>query len=465
MGVLRRLASPGCASRLPSCGIVAQTPVGDRIAARVPHAKCCPLCGDVETHSHAVSPCPHLAVASGLVSRLLPKPEVNGVARSVTDLVLHHVPLSLSSAAGLVFWSAISVNWSICCAASLNGLARVPEAVFLRKWLEGLRSWSGASPRYLPESERVLFERALRSRVEGAPLVHPRVLNPGLPLQGALPVIPSFNPGTPRLKRNAATLRARFVLAVEPLLLAGLVAVYLDGSSELVHGVWIGGFRVCFDAGLGFSSPLPVHDPQRNIRADLWAALWALRRHQPGVREVFCTDCNLVFLGVRGGAIRLKRPGWRNASGPVSHVDIWEEVLGLCLRFVGKCAGSRYQHTMGSPKTRTPTPSPTRAGWTALFICFLWRRVGLRGPLTRTRVFARHMIWLRTIPLWSRWRGWSPWRTALTTTRTWTGGGMGKGRYRGRDPAPPLLCTRGTFGPQCRCRWAPRRCPAWRATP
>ena len=289
-------------------------PVGDRIAAWVPHAKCCPLCGDVETHTHAVSACPHLAVASGLVSQLLPKPEVYGIARSATDLVLHRVPLSVSSAAGLVFWSAISVNWSIRCAASLNGSARVPEVVFLRKWLEGLRSWSGVSPRYLPESELVLFERALRARVEGAPLVHPRVLNPGLPLQGALPVIPSFNPGAPRLKPNAATLQARFVLAIEPFLLAGWVAVYLDGSSELVHGVRIGGFGVCSDAGLSFSSPLPVHDPQTNIRAELWAALWALRRHQPGVREVFCTDCNLVFLGVTGGAARWRRHGWRNAS-------------------------------------------------------------------------------------------------------------------------------------------------------
>ena len=224
------------------------------------------------------------------------------------------------------------MNWSIRCAASLNGSARVPEVVFLRKWLEGLRSWSGASPRYLPESELVLFERALRARVEGAPLVHPRVLNPGLPLQGALPVIPSFNLGAPRLKPNAATLQASFVLAIEPFLLAGWVAVYLDGSSELVHGVRIGGFGVCSDAGLGFSSPLPVHDPQTNIMAELWAALWALRRHQPGVREVFCTDCNLVFLG----AARWRRHGWRNASGPVAHVDIWEHVLGLCLRFVGE---------------------------------------------------------------------------------------------------------------------------------
>ena len=204
-----------------------------------------------------------------------------GVARAAPELVLEHAPLSLSSAAGLVFWAAVSVNWMIRCAASLNGPARVPEIVFLRKWLEGLRSWSGASPRYLPESELVLFERALRSRVEGALIAHPRVLNPGLLLQGALPVIPPFSPGAPRLKPNAATLRARFALAIEPFLLAGWVAVYLDGSSELVNGVRIGGFGVCSDDGLCFSSPLPVHDPQTNVRAELWAALWALRRHQP----------------------------------------------------------------------------------------------------------------------------------------------------------------------------------------
>ena len=251
-GFFNALRLPGVLRDFLRAALWRKLPVGERIAARVPHAKCCPLCGDVETHSHAVSACPHLAVASGFVSRLLPKPVVNGVARPVTELVLHHVPLSLSSAAGLVFWSATSVNWSIRCAASLNGSARVPEAVFLRKWLEGLRSLSGASPCYLPEIELVLFERALRSRVEGAPLVHPRVLNPGLPLQGALPVMPSFNPGTPRLKPNAATLWARFVLAIEPFLPAGWVAVYLDGSSELVHGVRIGGFDVCSDAGLSF---------------------------------------------------------------------------------------------------------------------------------------------------------------------------------------------------------------------
>ena len=348
-GFLNALRLPGVLRDFLRAALWRKLPVGDRIAAWVPHARCCPLCGDVETQSHAVSACPHLAVASGLVSRLLPKPEVNGVVRSVTESVLHHVPLSLSSAAGLVFWSTISVNRSIRCAASLNGSARVLEAVFLRKWLEGLRSWSGASPRYLPESELVLFERALRSRVEGAPLVHPRVLNPWLPLQGALPVIPSFSPGTPHLKPYAATLRARFVLTIEPFLLAGWVAVYLDGSSELVHGVHIGGFGVCSDAGLGFSSLLPVHDPQTNIRAELWAALWTLRRHQPGVREVFCTDCSLVFLGLTGAAARWKRHGWCNASGPVSHVDIWEEVLGLCLRFVGEVCWLKVPAHCGVP--------------------------------------------------------------------------------------------------------------------
>ena len=85
--------------------------------------------------------------------------------------------------------------------------------------------------------------------------------------------MPAFTLGRPRLKPNASTLRARFVLAIEPFLLTGWVAVYLDGSSELVHGVRIGGFGVCSDSGLSFSSPLPVHDPKMNIRVCVYSEL------------------------------------------------------------------------------------------------------------------------------------------------------------------------------------------------
>ena len=230
-------------------------PVGDRIAVWVPHARYCPLCGSMEEHDHAVSICPNLGLASALISQLLPWPELGGIRWSATDLELNHVPASLSSAAGVLFWSAVSVNWSIGYAVSMSGPSRVPDTVFLRKRLQALRAWSGASQRYLPESELVLVEKARRARVEGSRLVHPRLLDPGPPIQGALPVVPAFAPGHPRLKPNTSTLRARFVLAIEPFLLAGWVAVYLDGSKELVHGVRIGGFGVCSDKGLSFSFP------------------------------------------------------------------------------------------------------------------------------------------------------------------------------------------------------------------
>ena len=111
-----------------------------RIAVWVPHARCCPLCGEVETHAHAVSACPSLGMASDLVSQLLPQPEVGGIPRSATDLVLNHLPTLLSSAAGLLFWSAVWVNWFIRCSVSMSRPARVPEVVFLCKWLEGLRT-------------------------------------------------------------------------------------------------------------------------------------------------------------------------------------------------------------------------------------------------------------------------------------------------------------------------------------
>ena len=53
--------------------------------------------------------------------------------------------------------------------------------------------------------------------------------------------------------------------------------------------------------------------------------------------------------GGDGGAARWKRHGWRNASGPVSHVDIWEEVLGLCLRFVGEVCWLKVPAHCGVP--------------------------------------------------------------------------------------------------------------------
>ena len=282
-------------------------PVGSWISAWVPHAASCPLCGGLETHQHATTQCPHLLVASRLISQLLPRPDVPGVTPSPAELLQNHVTLSLSSAAGLLFWSAVSVHWAIRCAVSLRGSARVPERVFLIKRYQSLRAWSGVSRRHLPEAELVLFENPLRAQLQGVPMPHPRLLDPTLPLQRALPVRPSHATGSTRLKPNAATLRTRFVLALEPFLLAGWLAVYLDGSSELVSGVRVGGFGVSTDVGLCFSSPLPVHDPQTNIRAQLWPALWALRRHEPGTREFFCTDCNLVYLGATGGAAKWKR--------------------------------------------------------------------------------------------------------------------------------------------------------------
>ena len=311
----------------------------------------------------------------------------------------------------------------------------------------------------------MLFERALRARVEGAPLVHPRVLNPGLPLQGALPVIPSFNPGAPRLKPNAATLQARFVLAIEPFLLAGWVAVYLDGSSELVHGVRIGGFGVCSDAGLSFSSPLPVHDPQTNIRAELWAALWALRRHQPGVREVFCTDCNLVFLGVTGGAARWRRHGWRNASGPVAHVDIWEHVLGLCVRFVGELCWLKVLAHCGVPGNEEADTLANEGRLNSPLYLLPVAAGGVTRSSDEDEGVSQAHYMVEDYSSLEQVEGLESVEDCLNYDSDFDGGYREGGVPGERPCTPPPLCIRGTFGPPCRCRRAPRRCPAWRARP
>ena len=56
-------------------------PVDDRIAVWVRNARCCPLCGGVETHDHAVSACPNLRLMPALISQLLPRPKVGGIPR------------------------------------------------------------------------------------------------------------------------------------------------------------------------------------------------------------------------------------------------------------------------------------------------------------------------------------------------------------------------------------------------
>ena len=121
-GYFNALRLPGRLREFVCAALWRKLPVGDRIAVWVPHARCCPLCGDVETHTHAVSACHNLGVAAGLILQLLPRPEVDGIPRSLTDLVLNHLPVSLSSAAGLLLWSAVSVNWAIRCELSLSGL-------------------------------------------------------------------------------------------------------------------------------------------------------------------------------------------------------------------------------------------------------------------------------------------------------------------------------------------------------
>ena len=53
---------------------------------------------------------------------------MGGIARTAMDLLLNHLPTSLSSAAGLLFWSAVSVNRSFRRTTSLSGLSRLPLA-------------------------------------------------------------------------------------------------------------------------------------------------------------------------------------------------------------------------------------------------------------------------------------------------------------------------------------------------
>ena len=72
---------------------------------------------------------------------------------------------------------------------------------------------------------------------------------------------------------------------------------------------------------------IPVHEKQTNNRGELRAALRALQSRTRGKRTLICSDSLLVVNGALGKAQKWKRHRWVGSNGPVSHVDLWEEVL------------------------------------------------------------------------------------------------------------------------------------------
>ena len=83
------------------------------------------------------------------------------------------------------------------------------------------------------------------------------------------------------------------------------------------------------DDGRDTAEFIPVHEKQTNNRGELRAALWALQGRTPGKQTLICPDSLLVVDGALGKAQKWKRHQWVGSSGPVSHADLWEDILSI----------------------------------------------------------------------------------------------------------------------------------------
>ena len=91
----------------------------------------------------------------------------------------------------------------------------------------------------------------------------------------------------------------------------------------------MGGYGVSFGDSRDTAEPIPVSEPQTNNRGELRAALRALQARSPDKPVLICPDSLLVVDGVHGKAQKWRRHKWTGSAGPVSHVDLWTQVLDL----------------------------------------------------------------------------------------------------------------------------------------
>lgn len=77
------------------------------------------------------------------------------------------------------------------------------------------------------------------------------------------------------------------------------------------------------------AGPVPKHDPQTNIRAELLAFVLAVEWFkQPSTMDVY-TDNEMVAKGYSEWMDGWIAKGWRGSKGPVAHSDLWRRVQAM----------------------------------------------------------------------------------------------------------------------------------------
>lgn len=78
---------------------------------------------------------------------------------------------------------------------------------------------------------------------------------------------------------------------------------------------------------LEMASPIPDDEPQTNGRAELSAALFALKRCKPGAAITLYADSELVTKGITEWLPAWKARGWKTAAKKTpGHIDLWRQI-------------------------------------------------------------------------------------------------------------------------------------------
>ena len=131
----------------------AKLPVGQRQQDWKPFEVWCPIDNELESISHALFHCRFLVGAFEVVNTAFRSTGLHPF--DVVHLLQDDKPASLETPAGLIGWSAIITNWSLCCAKKHNSFLRIAWESLCAKWFHTLNSWASC-PRYLPIPETVL---------------------------------------------------------------------------------------------------------------------------------------------------------------------------------------------------------------------------------------------------------------------------------------------------------------------
>ena len=300
--------------------------VGVRLASWHPNGTACPLDGAQETMKHAMLSCKYLPAAFHIARQCIGPVYLDEGSVDDPEVILWEQPsLSVSSPLGLMYWAAVRASWHLRSAHKFHIHAPPQWQHFLRIWVEILTGWMEHPNPSFPHTETQLMIQALESLGQGECLRHPRVQ------QAADRTPPRLV--KPQRKRRKKELHKKELCEYYERIIAryaqaGWEIIYTDGSSEVhTSAGQVGGYGVFFGDSRDTAEFIPVHEKQTNNRGELRAALRALQSRTRGKRTLICSDSLLVVNGALGKAQKWKRHRWVGSNGPVSHVDLWEEVL------------------------------------------------------------------------------------------------------------------------------------------